>query len=255
MNGPPQTVEAGHEEQVIDVALATLDDRLKVVRERFSQAARHGGKNPERIHRLRVATRRASAAIDFYQDFIKRKSAGKMARCLKRVRRMAGQVRDCDLLLERFSGDYAQAEASAFIKSMQASRDRAFRDLCRFHRQLAKSNRLKRRTQKLLAKTRKKAERRPHLAVQRFKEWAPVRLRVFVSEFFQAADPDLRFYATPPVPHPLKIAALCDGIGHDDFSASVQQGTLSGRRTPAVTVRRHQRRGELHLQHRPATHE
>jgi CHAD domain-containing protein len=192
MNGLPQTVEAGHEPQVIDVALATLDDRLKAVCKRFSQAARHGGKNPERIHRLRVATRRASAAIDFYQDFIKRKSAGKMARCLKRIRRTAGQVRDCDLLLERFSGEHAPADAVSFIKSVQTSRASAFRDLCRLHRQLAGSNRLKRRTRKLLDKTRKKAERRPHLAVQKFKDWAPERLRIFVSDFFQAADPDLR---------------------------------------------------------------
>ena len=35
--------------------------------------------------------------------------AGKMARRLKRIRRTAGQVRDCDLLLERFSGEHAQA--------------------------------------------------------------------------------------------------------------------------------------------------
>ena len=80
----------------------------------------------------------------------------------------------------------------SFIKSVQTSRASAFRDLRRLHRQLAGSNRLKRWTRTLLAKTRKKAERRPHLAVQKFKDWAPERLRVFVSDFFQAADPDLR---------------------------------------------------------------
>jgi CHAD domain-containing protein len=192
MNGPLQTVEAGHEEQAIEVALATLDDRLKTVRKRFSRAARNGGKNPERIHQLRVATRRASAAIDFYEDFTTRKSAGKMAQCLKRIRSMAGKVRDCDLLLARFSGEVAQAEAASFIKRMQASRASAFRDLCRLHRQFDDSNRLKRGARKLLAKTRRKAERRPHLAVQKFKDWAPERLRIFVGDFFLAANPDLR---------------------------------------------------------------
>jgi CHAD domain-containing protein len=192
MNDLSQTVEAGHEQQVVDVALATLDDRLKSVRKRFSQAARRGATNPERIHQLRVATRRASAAIDFYEDFITRKSANKMAQCLKRIRSRAGKVRDCDLLLARFSGEEAQAEASSFIKRAQASRASAFRDFRRLHRQHDDSNRLKRRARKLLAKTRRKAERRPHLAVQKFKDWAPGRLRVFVSEFFQAANPDLR---------------------------------------------------------------
>ena len=191
MNGPSQTVEAGHEEQVVDIALTTLDDRLKSVLKRFSQATPHGATNPERIHQLRVATRRASAAIDFYEDFITRKSANKMARCLKRIRGTAGKVRDCDLLLARFSGEEAQAEAASFIKRVQASRASAFRDFRRLHRRHDDSNRLKRRARKILAKTRRKAERRPHLAVQKFKDWAPERLRVFVSEFFQAANPDL----------------------------------------------------------------
>ncbi len=126
MNGPSQTVDAGHEEQVVDIALTTLDDRLKSVLKRFSQARRHGATNLERIHQLRVATRRASAAIDFYEDFITRKSANKMARCLKRIRGTAGKVRDCDLLLARFSGEEAQAEAASFIKRVQASRAMLF---------------------------------------------------------------------------------------------------------------------------------
>jgi CHAD domain-containing protein len=191
MKGSPQTVEAGKDDQVVDVALSTLDDRLKTVRKRFSRAVRHGGTNPERIHQLRVATRRASAAVGFYKDFTARKSAKKIDRCLKRIRRTAGKVRDCDLLLARFSGGQSQAEAASFIKRVQASRASAFRDLCRLHRQLD-SNRLKRRSRKLLAKARKKTERRPHLAVQKFKDWAPVRMRIFVSDFFQAANPDLR---------------------------------------------------------------
>ncbi len=192
MNGPPRAVEAGHETQVIDVALSTLDERLKTVRKRFLKAVRHGGQNPERIHQLRVATRRATAALDFYEDFTTRKSAAKMARRLKRIRRTAGKIRDCDLLRTRFSSETAQAGAASFIKRTEATRAAAFRDLCRLHRQLDASNRLKRRTRKLLAKTRRKAERRPHLAVQKFKDWAPERLRAFVGDFFQAASPDLR---------------------------------------------------------------
>ena len=192
MNGLSQTVEAGHEEQVVDVAQRMLDDRLKSVRKRFSQATRHGATNPERIHQLRVATRRASAAIDFYEDFVTRKSANKTARCLKRIRSTAGKVRDCDLLLARFSGEEDQVKAASFIKRVQASRATAFGDFRRLHRQLDGSNRLKRCARRLLAKTKRKAERRPHLAVPKFKDWAPERLRVFVSDFFQAANPDLR---------------------------------------------------------------
>jgi CHAD domain-containing protein len=192
MNGPSRTFGAAHEQQVVDVALTTLDDRLKSVRKRFSQAVRHGDNNPERIHQLRVATRRASAAIDFYEDFMTDKSANKMTRCLKRIRRTAGKIRDCDLLLARFSGEEAQTEAASFIKRVQASRVSAFRELCRLRRQRRGSNELKRRARKLLAKTRKTAERRAYLAVQKFKDWAPERLQMFVSDFFQAAHPERR---------------------------------------------------------------
>ena len=70
---------------------------------------RHGGKNAERVHQLRVATRRAAAALDLYHDFVPRKSAKKMEARLKRIRRTAGDIRDCDMLLARFSSEVAQA--------------------------------------------------------------------------------------------------------------------------------------------------
>jgi CHAD domain-containing protein len=189
------SAEAAHVESVIDVALATLEDRLKAVRKRFAQAVRHDSKNAERIHQLRVATRRASAALELYDDFVPRKSAAKMAKRLKRIRHLAGKVRDCDLLLTRFASGTARAELPSFIKRMQALRISAYRDFCRLKRQHGGTGRLKRRTKELLARIRRKGERRGHLAAQNFKDWAPARLRIFVSDFFQAATPDLRDFS------------------------------------------------------------
>jgi len=195
VNGSQQSVETPHDESVIDVALATLKDRLKTVRKRFAQAVRRGSKNAERIHQLRVATRRASAALELYDDFVPRKSAAKLAKRLKRIRNLAGKVRDCDLLLTRFASDTAQSESPSFIKRMHALRTSAYRDLCRLQRQHRGPGRLKRRTRELLARIRRKGERHAHLASQNFKDWAPARLRVFVSDFFQAATPDLRDFS------------------------------------------------------------
>jgi CHAD domain-containing protein len=110
MNAPQQPAETTPDKSVLEVALSTLKDRLKTVRKRFSQAVRHGGKNAERVHQLRVATRRAAAALDLYHDFVPQKSAKKMEARLKRIRRQAGKVRDCDMLLARFSSDVAQAD-------------------------------------------------------------------------------------------------------------------------------------------------
>jgi CHAD domain-containing protein len=195
MNASEQSVDAVRDELAIDVALSTLEARLKLVRKRFSQAVRHGHKSTERIHQLRVATRRASAALDLYEVFVPRKRAKQMSRMLKRARRTAGKVRDCDLLLSRLNSGSAQAEVPSFIKRIHSERAAAYCALCRLHEKHACSARLKRRTRALLTGTRQKAERRPHLATQKFKDWAPERLRMFLSDFFQAASPDLRDFA------------------------------------------------------------
>ena len=166
MNGPQQAAETRPDKSVIEVALSTLDDRLKTVRKRFSQAVRHEGTNAERVHQLRVATRRAAAALGLYHDFVPRKSAKKMDARLKRIRRTAGDIRDCDMLLARFSSEVAQAESPSFIKRTDSQRVAAYRDLCRLHQNHSSSGRLKRQTRKLLAKTRHKAERRPRLATR-----------------------------------------------------------------------------------------
>ncbi len=118
-----------------------------------------------------------------------------MGKSLKRIRRAAGKVRDCDLLLTRFSSGVARAESPSFIKRIHSLRGDAYGALCRLHEKQASSGRLKRRMRSLVKKTRRKAERRPPLAAQKFRDWAPERLRVFVSDFFQAAAPDLRDFA------------------------------------------------------------
>jgi CHAD domain-containing protein len=195
MHALKQAVDVSDDQPVVEVALSTLDDRLKVVRKRFSQAVRHGKKNAERIHQLRVATRRASAALDLYYDFVPRKRAKKMSQRLKQIRRTAGKVRDCDLLLARFSSGPAQAESPSFIKRMRSLRGDAYRELRQLHHEHAAAGRLKRQAKRLLKNTRQKVGRRPDLAAQRFRDWAPERIRAFVADFFQAASPDLRDFS------------------------------------------------------------
>jgi CHAD domain-containing protein len=195
MNGSREAVEVGRDEPVIEAALATLKDRLKQVRRRFSQAVRKSEENAERIHQLRVATRRASAALDLYRDFVPRKHAKKMGTQLKHIRRAAGRVRDCDLLLSRFSSGAAQAESPSFIKRIRSLRREAYGALRHLHKEHIPSKRLKRRTKALIRRTRQKAERRSQPTVQTFKDWAPDRLHVFLRDFFQAAAPDLRDFA------------------------------------------------------------
>ena len=63
--------------------------------------------NPEYVHDMRVATRRARAAAKLYGDYFKPKAIRRYLRYLRRTARLLGAVRDLDVAigkLERFGG-------------------------------------------------------------------------------------------------------------------------------------------------------
>ncbi len=133
MNSPQQPAETRPDKSVVEVALSTLEDRLKTVRKRSPQAVRHGGKNAERVHQLRVATRRAAAALDLYHDFVPKKGKKKWRRDSAhpshgrkhpRLRHALGPV-----LLRG-----PQAESPSFIKRTESQRVAAYRDCADFTR-------------------------------------------------------------------------------------------------------------------------
>jgi CHAD domain-containing protein len=77
--------------------------RLAAVREALPPVAAWGP-DPEPVHRLRVATRRAAAALDTFADLLPVKPTRKVRKSLKRLRRVAGTARDADILLDEIRG-------------------------------------------------------------------------------------------------------------------------------------------------------
>jgi exopolyphosphatase/guanosine-5'-triphosphate,3'-diphosphate pyrophosphatase len=68
--------------------------------------------DPEAIHQLRVATRRASAAVEAFALWMEPGPRDRLQRRLKRIRRAAGRVRDCDVQLSSLDQiDQAAGEA------------------------------------------------------------------------------------------------------------------------------------------------
>lgn len=55
---------------------------------------------PESVHQLRVATRRAGAALRAFRHLLTPRRAESLARRLRKLRRAAGAVRDCDVQLQ-----------------------------------------------------------------------------------------------------------------------------------------------------------
>ena len=85
------------------VATATLRGRLEAVARLLPLAAKCADEDIEHVHRLRVATRRAMAAIGLYEGLLRRRRARRVRKLLRRIRRAAGDARDLDVLADRKS--------------------------------------------------------------------------------------------------------------------------------------------------------
>ncbi len=77
-------------------AASILRARLDLVADRLDRA-RADAHNPDEIHQLRVATRRAAAALDALADALPDKPRKKARKRLKRIRRAAAAARDIDV--------------------------------------------------------------------------------------------------------------------------------------------------------------
>jgi CHAD domain-containing protein len=83
----------------VDAARHVLTIRLETVRHFLDSTPAQIDSDPERVHQLRVGTRRAGAALDVFGDCLSKPAARKTRRFLKKIRRAAGDVRDWDVFL------------------------------------------------------------------------------------------------------------------------------------------------------------
>jgi CHAD domain-containing protein len=82
-----------------DAARRVLTVRLEVVRDFLPLALHEADGNPEHIHQLRVATRRAGAALRIFACCLPDKVLKKAKKRLRKVRRAAAAARDWDVFL------------------------------------------------------------------------------------------------------------------------------------------------------------
>lgn len=121
-----------------EAAAAVLRAFLRPLPRAVERASAEGRKNSaEDVHHLRVATRRAEAALHVFDGIVPAKPATKMRRRLKRLRRAAGRARDCDtaaVTLAALGTNLTPAEAAAAeaaLAQFRADGRRARRDLAR----------------------------------------------------------------------------------------------------------------------------
>jgi CHAD domain-containing protein len=84
---------------LMKAAETVLSVRLHTVGQALPKAAQEPDKDPEYVHQLRVATRRADAALRIFEPCLPSKLHKAARRSLRRIRRAAGAARDWDVFL------------------------------------------------------------------------------------------------------------------------------------------------------------
>jgi CHAD domain-containing protein len=104
---------------VVTVADRTLRKRLLAVWTILPRACEPAD-DPEQVHQLRVATRRALAALKAFDKLLPSKRRAWFEKQLRRLRRAAGEARDLDVLTTRLAHDL-QRGAAQISRSMTSS--------------------------------------------------------------------------------------------------------------------------------------
>ena len=175
-------------DDVRDVAAQTIKSRVRSVEHYLPLAATVPDEDIEYVHQLRVATRRAVAAIELYQHLLSGSDSRKLCRLLKKVRRAAGTARDCDVMIERYSSKQASAGQRKLLKMVQKRRAAAQQPLRDVNQELSKSHQLRTLTRRVRAATKHSDDGDRKL---RFDRWARQKLRKRVQAFFRAEPSDL----------------------------------------------------------------
>jgi CHAD domain-containing protein len=114
--------------------MSTTEERIRELVENFSVRLSKvlRDPNPDHIHKLRVSTRRYTAAVEFGAQKIKKKQQNHLDD-LEQLRRKAGKVRDLDIdlaLLNDMNGDaQSSAELSALAEFVARKRQRRVQKL------------------------------------------------------------------------------------------------------------------------------
>jgi CHAD domain-containing protein len=174
---------------VEEAARRSLEARLGAVAHWLPQAAHLADRDIEHVHRLRVSTRRAVAAIKLYREWLPARHHRWMKKRLRQIRRAAGNARDLDVLaarLEREHGQQAIAPVLAMITARRAAVQPAIVEIAERSR---RDDCYVRKTSKLLEGIGAPDDAGKPPAV--FYDWAPRQLHQAAVEFFAAMPHDM----------------------------------------------------------------
>lgn len=89
--------EVRAETPLLDAAQRVLRARMRTVRQFLPLAGKYAEQDSEFVHQVRVASRRASAALELFAPCLANKRFRSTRKLLKKIRRSAGAARDLDV--------------------------------------------------------------------------------------------------------------------------------------------------------------
>ncbi|MCA9099837.1 MAG: CHAD domain-containing protein [Planctomycetales bacterium] len=180
------------DQPVVDVARHALASRLELVCYYLPLAAERWQEEIEYVHQLRVITRRSVAALDTFGHLVSNRRREWLGRRLKKIRRAAGEARDCDVQLERlaaWSAHHPDRDVTALAEWVCERRRCAQQPIVARQQKLAAKD-FDRRIEKFIAHVGRKVKPKK-LAQQDFGMAARLALPPIVDEFFTAGSADL----------------------------------------------------------------
>ena len=172
------------ETTVADAARRSLEPRLAAVAHTLPLAAHLAEHDIEHVHRLRVATRRAAAALKIYRDWLPRKPAQWIKKRLRRIRRSASEARDLDVLIQRLQRETGP-RSEAIVRFLVEKRAAVQPNIAELAEDMRHEDRFVRKAARLFEKIAISEKEGEHEPPERFCEWAPKQLARFRSAFVE----------------------------------------------------------------------
>ena len=163
-----------------EVARDALSSRLEQVPTLLELVAHHGSEDRDHVRRLRVATRRATTAVNLFHEFASRGTVAQITRDLKKIRKAAGRVRDLDVLIENVR---TRDRESDNLPALEQRREKAEAKIAKSYQKHIASGRLNKNINELLSSLKSPSADKPIL---RFDEWSISSLSASGECFFNA---------------------------------------------------------------------
>lgn len=112
------------EQPATEAAREAIRLRLKLVAHYLPLAAEHADEDREYVHQLRVATRRATAALKIFADLLPAGRFKWMKKRLRRIRQAAGDARDLDVLIARLEPRIGDSDTDPWRELVDELRQR-----------------------------------------------------------------------------------------------------------------------------------